>query len=94
MPLAQHPASMILSVPLPLLSCLWTARETKWERVRVAFIFKLIKGALEANRYFRGNRVVITALAFPKGLFAAGTTGFLFKEALLLVEWVGRGHLC
>ena len=49
------------------------------ERVRVPFILKLIKGALEANLYFRGNRVVITALAFPKGLFAAGTTGFLFK---------------
>lgn len=57
-------------------------------------MLKLIKGALEANLYFRDNRVIITALAFPKGLFSAGTTGFLFKLELLPVEWVGRGHLC
>lgn len=55
------------------------SRETKEARVKVTFILELIKGTLEANLYFRGNKVIITVLAFPKGLFSAGTTGFLLK---------------
>ena len=37
-----------------------------WERVKVT-VSKPIKGALEANLYFRCNRVIITTLAFLEG---------------------------
>lgn len=82
MPLARYPTTVIsrfLCTLSTFFSCLHIGRETKEERGKVSFIFKLLKGALEANLYFRGNRVIIIALAFPRGLFSAGTTGFLFK---------------
>lgn len=70
------------------------AKEQKLGESESHFNLKALKGALGANLYFCGNRVVITALAFPKCVFSAGTTDFLFKRECLLVEWVGRGHVC
>lgn len=80
--------------PLPPFSSLCVAREQKLGESESHFNLKALKGASGANLYFRGNRVIITALAFPRCLFSAGTTTFLFKGECLLVEWVGRGHVC
>lgn len=59
---------------------------TKWERVKVP-VSKPIKGALEANLYFRCNRVIITTLAFLEGPQSAPATGFLFKQETDPILW-------
>lgn len=67
--------------------------ETKWEQVKVT-VSKPIKGALEANLYFRCNRVIITALVFLEGpSLPLPLASFLSKRPLLWAEatWVEQG---
>lgn len=57
------------------------------------FHCKAHKRNLRGKSLFGGNRVIITASAFPRGLFSAGIPGFLLKEELLL--WTGwAGATC
>lgn len=65
----------------------------KWERVKV-LVSKPIKGALEANLYFRCNRVIITTLAFLEGpSLPLPPASFLSERPILWAEatWVEQG---